>query len=370
MHSGLDRGEMYQDIPVWIGLAGAFLAFSLRGLGPVGEGLLAVGTLSALTIVTIGWSPFGRLQKREGEEGEEGRMPPLEEIVALGGGAPPVLPKERKRPPRPPKPAPKAEEPAAAPAARPAVPGEDLPPLDLLDEAAEEAASFEAELDRLQLLLIETLKQFKVEVRPGGRTTGPVVTQYELIPAAGVKVHRISALGDDLALAIKAPSIRIVAPIPGKGAVGIEVPNPTRRAVGLRRLLESPQFQHTTFDLPIALGEDLEGRPVIADLAKMPHLLIAGATGSGKSVCINTIVTSLVYHYTTGRIRMLMIDPKMVELAIYKDLPHLRHSVVTDNKDAAKVFKWAVWQMQDRYELLHANAARNLVDFNRKVASG
>jgi S-DNA-T family DNA segregation ATPase FtsK/SpoIIIE len=298
--------------------------------------------------------------------------PPLDEVVASVDDEPIVLPKERKkRDPRP-RPAPesaKAED--AAPAApRPVMPGEDLPPIDLLDEAAEEAASFEAELDAMQQRLIDTLRQFKVDVRPGGRTTGPVVTQYELIPAPGVKVHRISALGDDLALAIKAPSIRIVAPIPGKGAVGIEVPNPTRRAVGLRRLLESPQFQHTSFDLPIALGEDLEGRPVVADLAKMPHLLIAGATGSGKSVCINTIVTSLVYHHTTGKIRMLMIDPKMVELAIYKDLPHLRHSVVTDNKDAAKVFKWAVWQMQDRYELLHANAARNIVDFNRKVAAG
>jgi S-DNA-T family DNA segregation ATPase FtsK/SpoIIIE len=222
----------------------------------------------------------------------------------------------------------------------------------------------------VQRVLIETLKQFKVEARAGGRTTGPVVTQYEIIPDAGVKVNRISALADDLALAMKAPSIRIVAPIPGKGAVGIEVPNPKRKDVGLRKMLESDAFQHNAHELPITLGEDLEGRAIVADLAKMPHLLIAGATGSGKSVCINTIITSLVYHHTKDRLRLLMIDPKMVELAIYKDLPHLRHAVVTDNKEAAKVFKWAVWEMQDRYELLHANAARNIMDFNRKVAAG
>ena len=265
---------------------------------------------------------------------------------------------------------PKAKAPGAAtaaPAAQPpSRPLEDLPPLDLLDEAEEEKASFETALDAMQERLLATLKQFKVDAKAGGRTTGPVVTQYEIVPEPGVKVGRIAALADDLALAMKAPSIRIVAPIPGRGAVGIEVPNPERRAVGLRKLLESADFQKPEHLLPIALGEDLEGRAIVADLAKMPHLLIAGATGSGKSVCINTIITSLVYRLHKDRLRMLMIDPKMVELAMYRDLPHLRHSVVTDNKDAAKVFKWAVWEMQDRYELLHANGARNLADFNRK----
>jgi S-DNA-T family DNA segregation ATPase FtsK/SpoIIIE len=387
VREGLSRGEMYQDIPAWIGVLGALLAFGLRPLGPVGEGLVAVGALSALTIVTIGWNPLGRLRKREEERGEgsaaggeEAEVPALQEVVAPLDDAPPLPRKKRGRgdggtggPGDRGTGAPghRAEPAAAAATAKPALAeGEALPPIDLLDQAAEEAASFEAELDRLQQDLIDTLRQFKVDVKPGGRTTGPVVTQYELVPAPGVKVHRISALADDLALAIKAPSIRIVAPIPGKGAVGIEVPNPTRRTVGLRRLLESPQFQRPSVELPIALGEDLEGQPVVADLAKMPHLLIAGATGSGKSVCINTIITSLIYRLTPARLRLLMIDPKMVELAMYKDLPHLRHAVVTDNKDAAKVFKWAVWEMQDRYELLHANSARNLADFNRKVDAG
>jgi DNA segregation ATPase FtsK/SpoIIIE, S-DNA-T family len=142
--------------------------------------------------------------------------------------------------------------------------------------------------------------------------------------------------------------------------------------VGFRELLETAEWSRAgqRLALPIALGRDLEGRAIIADLAKMPHLLIAGATGSGKSVCINTIITSLTYRYPPGDLRMLMIDPKMVELSMYNALPHLRHRVVTDNKDAAHVLKWAVWEMQDRYELLHANSARNLLDFNRKLAEG
>jgi DNA segregation ATPase FtsK/SpoIIIE, S-DNA-T family len=197
-----------------------------------------------------------------------------------------------------------------------------------------------------------------------------VVTQFEVAPAAGVKVRQIANLSNDLALAMRAQSIRIVAPIPGKGAVGVEVPNPSAEMVAFRELIESRDFQNVRAALPIALGKDLEGRPVIADLAKMPHLLIAGATGSGKSVCINTLITSLVYRHTPTTLRFLMVDPKMVELSVYNVLPHLRHKVVTDNRDAAAVLKWAVLEMQDRYELLAANGARNIQDFNRKVQEG
>ena len=162
-----------------------------------------------------------------------------------------------------------------------------------------------------------------------------------------------------------------MAPIPGKGAVGVEVPNPTARMVTLRELLEAAEWERARrAALPIALGRDLEGKPVVADLAKMPHLLIAGATGSGKSVAINTIITSLVYRHTPRELRFLMVDPKMVELSMYNALPHLRHKVVTDNHDAARVLKWAVFEMQRRYELLQANGARNLADFNRKVEDG
>jgi S-DNA-T family DNA segregation ATPase FtsK/SpoIIIE len=215
--------------------------------------------------------------------------------------------------------------------------------------------------------LMDALRTFKVEGELTGRTTGPVVTQFEVSPAPGVKVRQIANLSNDLALAMRAPSIRIVAPIPGRGAVGVEVPNPTPEMVGFRELIEHSDFRNARAALPIALGKDLEGKPVIADLAKMPHLLIAGATGSGKSVCVNTIITSLVYRHTPRTLRFLMVDPKMVELSVYNALPHKRHKVVTDNRDAASVLKWAVMEMQERYELLAANGCRNLQDFNQRV---
>jgi DNA segregation ATPase FtsK/SpoIIIE, S-DNA-T family len=166
---------------------------------------------------------------------------------------------------------------------------------------------------------------------------------------------------------MRAPSIRVVAPIPGRGAVGVEVPNPISEIVSFRELVEHRDFQSARAALPIALGKDLEGKPVIADLAKMPHLLIAGATGSGKSVAVNTIITSLVYRHTPRTLRFLMVDPKMVELSVYNTLPHLRHKVITDNRDAASVLKWAVMEMNERYELLAANGCRNIQEFNKRV---
>ena len=373
-HASLQAGAL-PDYPRWVGLAGGFLAFELRSIGPVGEGLVALGAFSGLTIVTVGWNPLGMLRKREAVSGVGGQVsgsaevpPPVEEPVedlfaAAEEDEGPEEPLPAKRGRRSRAPTPDTRHPAPALA-------DELPPIDLLNPPVPQAANFETELDRLQAVLLDTLKQFKVEGTVGARTTGPVVTQFEVVPAAGVKVGRIAALADDLALTMRAQSIRIVAPIPGKGAVGVEVPNPTARMVGFRELLETGEWQKAVqrLLLPVALGRDLEGRPIIADLTKMPHLLIAGATGSGKSVCINTLITSLVYRYTPAEMRFLMIDPKMVELSMYNALPHLRHRVVTDNKDAAHVLKWAVWEMQDRYELLHANNARNLVDFNRKLA--
>lgn len=247
--------------------------------------------------------------------------------------------------------------------------GDDLPPTDLLSPA--EVRNIDAgkrELDLAGDKLMAALRTFKVEGTLAGRTSGPTVTQFEIEPAAGVKVRQIAALADDLALAMRAPSIRIVAPIPGRGAVGVEVPNPSPEMVVLREVLESTEFRQARAALPIALGKDLEGRPVVADLAKMPHLLIAGSTGSGKSVCVNTIITSLVYRHTPATLRFLMVDPKMVELSVYNALPHRRHKVITDNRDAAAVLKWAVMEMQDRYRLLEANACRNLQEFNKRVA--
>jgi S-DNA-T family DNA segregation ATPase FtsK/SpoIIIE len=218
--------------------------------------------------------------------------------------------------------------------------------------------------------LMDALRTFRVEGELVGRTTGPVVTQYEVEPAPGVKVRQIANLSNDLALAMRAASIRIVAPIPGRGAVGVEVPNPTSEIVSFRELIETRDYQAARAALPIALGKDLEGKPVITDLAKMPHLLIAGATGSGKSVCVNTIITSLIYRHTPRTLRFLMVDPKMVELSVYNTLPHLRHKVITDNRDAAAVLKWAVMEMNERYELLAANGCRNVQDFNKRVHDG
>jgi S-DNA-T family DNA segregation ATPase FtsK/SpoIIIE len=248
---------------------------------------------------------------------------------------------------------------------------EELPGPELLTPApGRNADQNKRELDAMGLKLMDALRTFKVDGELVGRTTGPVVTQYEVEPAPGVKVRQFANLSNDLALAMRAASIRVVAPIPGRGAVGIEVPNPSPEIVYFRELIESRDFTSARMALPIALGKDLEGKPMIADLAKMPHLLIAGATGSGKSVCVNTIITSLVYRHTPRTLRFLMVDPKMVELSVYNTLPHLRHKVITDNRDAAAVLKWATLEMQERYELLAANACRNIQEFNKRAQDG
>ena len=249
--------------------------------------------------------------------------------------------------------------------------GDELPPVDLLSPPPpKNVEAGRRELEAMGQKLVDALRTFRVEGELVGHTTGPTVTQYEIEPAPGVKVRQFANLSNDLALAMRAPSIRVVAPIPGRGAVGVEVPNPSPEMVAFREMVESRDFQSARMALPIALGKDLEGRPVMADLAKMPHLLIAGATGSGKSVCVNTVITSLVYRHTPKTLRFLMVDPKMVELSVYNELPHLRHKVITDNRDAAAVLKWAVLEMQDRYALLAANGCRNIQDFNRRVQDG
>jgi S-DNA-T family DNA segregation ATPase FtsK/SpoIIIE len=247
----------------------------------------------------------------------------------------------------------------------------DLPTTGLLvAPPARDDARNRQELDKLGQVLIDKLATFKIDGTIVGMTTGPVVTQFEISPAPGVKVARIANLEADLALALRAPSVRIVAPIPGKGAVGVEVPNPEPEMVYFRETIESPAFRNTKALLPLALGKDIAGRSNVADLARMPHLLIAGATGSGKSVCVNTIITSLIYRHTPRTLRFLMVDPKMVELSMYNDLPHLRHPVVTDNNDAAAVLKWAVLEMERRYALLSVNGVRNLQDFNKRLEQG
>jgi S-DNA-T family DNA segregation ATPase FtsK/SpoIIIE len=247
----------------------------------------------------------------------------------------------------------------------------EVPPVHLLSAPdTQDRASMERQLDELGEVLIEKLRTFNIESTLRGRTTGPVVTQFEVVPAPGVKVNRIANLDADLALAMKARTIRIVAPIPGKGAVGVEIPNPQPEIVNLREILETRAFRRAKGELPLALGKDLNGKPYVSALEKMPHVLIAGATGAGKSVCLNTLVTSLVYRHTPETLRLLMIDPKMVELSVYSRLPHLRHNVVTDPRDAAGVLKWAVLEMERRYALLKANTVRSIQEFNKKVREG
>jgi S-DNA-T family DNA segregation ATPase FtsK/SpoIIIE len=353
------------------GILAAFVATAaMKVIGFAGAVLVGFLALSALTLWTIGWHPLQRLERGAEPSDPDGSQPATPpqvgavptDVVVTAEPPPPLKPKKKKKKPA-------RVDPAVLDKA--ALEDTALPPIELLEAPAEDdTTAGEAGLDALGQVLLETLRTFKLDGRIVGRTTGPVVTQFEVEPARGVKVGKIAALADDLALAMRAPSIRIVAPIPGRGAVGVEVPNPTAHMVTLRELMESSQWESARAALPIALGRDLEGRPVIADLAKMPHLLIAGATGSGKSVAINTMITSLVYRYSPKDLRLLMIDPKMVELSIYNALPHLRRKVVTNNHEAAGVLKWAVIEMNRRYELLHANNARNLADFNRKVEDG
>jgi S-DNA-T family DNA segregation ATPase FtsK/SpoIIIE len=202
-----------------------------------------------------------------------------------------------------------------------------------------------------------------VEVKPG-----PVVTMYEFAPAPGVKVNKINNLQDDLAMALQAVSIRIVAPIPGRGVVGIEIPNKDREIVYLKEIIESDAFQRNGGRLPLALGKDIFGQVVVSDLAKMPHLLVAGSTGSGKSVSINTMILSLLYRATPEDVRVIMIDPKMLELSIYEGIPHLLLPVVTNPKKAALALAWAVREMERRYHLMADKGVRNIDGYNRKLA--
>ena len=349
------------------GLVPALLAHVVhQAVGTAGGTLVGLFALSALGILTVGWHPLVSLRTGSRERGAGPAVTPKTPKKEND-----AAPRERKEPlPAPRSLAEKTRKAKSVPPPKPpSVPaGVLIPPIELLNPAPpEDGDAGLAQIDQMGRKLIETLQTFRVEGSIAGRTVGPVVTQYEVAPGPGVKVGRIAALADDLALAMRAPSLRIVAPIPGKAAVGIEVPNPMPRMVHVRDLIEGAEYHRPTRALPIALGKNLEGDPVVADLAKMPHLLIAGVTGSGKSVCINTIITSLIYTHPPEKLKLLMIDPKMVELSMYAALPHLGLPVVTNHHKAASVLKWAVWEMDRRYRLLHANHARNIVDFNRKV---
>ncbi|MGC8492627.1 MAG: DNA translocase FtsK [Syntrophobacteraceae bacterium] len=214
-------------------------------------------------------------------------------------------------------------------------------------------------------VLEEKLADFGVQGKVVGIHPGPVITMYEYAPAAGIKISRIVNLADDLSMALKAISIRVVAPIPGKAAVGIEIPNLKRELVSLRAVLEDEIFTLSVAPLSIALGKDITGQPTVANLGRMPHLLIAGATGTGKSVCINTLLSSLLFKNTPEELRLLLIDPKRIELSSFEGIPHLIHPVVTDAKMATRALRWAVEEMELRYKLLADKNVRNIESYNR-----
>jgi len=243
----------------------------------------------------------------------------------------------------------------------------EFPPLKILQQQVRiSAADSEEEHRQNAENLLRILSEFGVEVTLGEIHVGPVITRYEVVPAAGVRVEKISGLDKNIALGMRAQSVRILAPIPGKAAVGVEVPNQKPTPVGLREILESEDWAHAKAELPIALGKDVSGKPLVSDLTKMPHLMIAGATGSGKSVCINAIVASILYSKSPKDVRLIMVDPKVVELKTFNPLPHMLIPVVTEPKKVPAALKWLLGEMEQRYQIFAKVNVRNITGFNNR----
>ena len=244
----------------------------------------------------------------------------------------------------------------------------ELPPLSLLDEAPPQGPGYSEEtLEVLSRQVELKLKDFRIEAKVVGVYPGPVITRFELEPAAGVRGSQVSSLDKDIARGLSVVSVRVVDVIPGKNVIGLEIPNAKKQIVYLSEILRSEKYDQTKSPVALALGKDIAGRPVVADLAKMPHLLVAGTTGSGKSVAVNAMVLSLLYKASAKDVRMIMIDPKMLELSVYEGIPHLLAPVVTDMKEAANALRWCVAEMERRYKLMAAVGVRNLAGFNKKV---
>lgn len=292
----------------------------------------------------------------------------LAEVTAAA--AVPVLP------PKPVKPViritekPKEKTETLAPA-EPKIIGEyHLPTLDLLNTPPQVSTNkIQTDLEQGARVLEETLSNFNVMARVADIERGPVITRYELEPAPGVRVQQITTLENDIALAMQAQTVRIVAPIPGKNRVGIEVPNSSVAAVYLKDVLAESQFQSAKSKLMLALGKEISGVPLIADLAEMPHMLIAGTTGSGKTVCVNTIIMSMLFHCAPDEVKFLMVDPKMVELTQYNDIPHMLCPAVTDHKKVSAALNWVVGEMENRYTVLSKAGVRNIQGYNNQNAT-
>ncbi len=359
---------------------------SERGLGFLGATLLLLGLwlagvalflgvswfeimdkLGAAVLRLIEWAQARFEQKRELASGKERKQARQEVVREV----------QKKVAPRTP---PRIEAPAPAPEKSERVERErqvplfdapkssELPALSLLDEAGPREQSYSDEaLEAMSRLVEIKLRDFGIEVEVVAVLPGPVITRFELRPAAGVKVSQISNLSKDLARALSAISVRVVEVIPGKSVIGLEIPNEKREIVTLGEIIKSRPYDEVSSPLALALGKDIGGLPVVADLARMPHLLIAGTTGSGKSVGINAMVLSLLYKATPEHVRMIMIDPKMLELSVYEGIPHLLSPVVTDMKQAANALRWCVAEMERRYQLMSMLGVRNVGGFNRKV---
>ena len=243
-----------------------------------------------------------------------------------------------------------------------------MPPLALLDDRDTRVNGYsKTQLEEMSRLIEDVLQDFGIIVEVVAVQPGPVITLFELQLAAGVKVSRISGLAKDLARALSTHSVRIVEVIPGKPVIGLEIPNQAREMVSLREVLASSQYENSKSALTMAMGKDSGGLPVVADLAKMPHVLVAGTTGSGKSVAINTMILSMLYKSTPDQVRMIMVDPKMLELSVYEGIPHLLTPVVTDMKEASNALRWGVAEMERRYKLMSKLGVRNLNGFNQLV---
>ncbi|MGA2774588.1 MAG: DNA translocase FtsK 4TM domain-containing protein [Candidatus Omnitrophota bacterium] len=245
-----------------------------------------------------------------------------------------------------------------------------LPSLELLDAPPPlEERRIKEDLEANARILEETLEDFGISAKVTDIERGPMITRYELEPAPGVKLNRIVNLGDDISLAMKAQSVRIIAPIPGKARVGVEVPNTQSSFVYLKEVLSSDEFRASKSSIPLALGKDITGRPIVADLDDMPHILIAGTTGSGKTVCVNSLILSLLYKLPPNELKFVMVDPKMVELMPFNDLPHLLCPVITDAKKASVALNWVVNEMEERYQLLAKVGVRNIEAYNEKATA-
>lgn len=351
-------------------LAGVSLYTSLSWLGlldAVGKGGLMIANGFFAAFRALGGISRG---ERNSQESQARIDPPREKIkpkrieptVKRKSQAPEL--KDAKEP-RAPLRFHKAAKPANTP-----LPNEgELPPLDLLNSVAPKIKGYsDAALEEMSQLVETILADFGVEVQVTEVHPGPVITRFEIQPAAGVKVSRISGLAKDLARALSVTSVRVVEIIPGKSVIGLEIPNEERETVLLYSVLSSEPYQHSGSPLTLVLGKDIGGQPVVANLARMPHLLVAGTTGSGKSVAINVMILSMLYKARPDEVRLIMIDPKMLELSVYEGIPHLLTPVVTDMKEAANALRWCVAEMERRYKLMSMLGVRNLAGFNQKVS--